>query len=263
MSNSVSSLLDMVTISIERIKAFEPQDGYYLAFSGGKDSQCVYHLAKKAGVKFDAHYSLTTVDPPELVNFIRSNYPDVKWSRPKMSMWQLIVKHGMPPTRKIRYCCEYLKENTGSGRLVLTGIRASESVRRSKRHMIEDCKIIGENKRFLHPIIDWTENDVWDFLTANKISTCTLYAEGRKRLGCIMCPQGDTKQMIDDALRWPKYYNAYLRAFDRAIKRRRQLGRKIYQETAQKMMDWWISSQCTDSGDISESPLFCKEVDSK
>ena len=28
----------LVDRSIERIKAFEPEEGYYLAFSGGKDS---------------------------------------------------------------------------------------------------------------------------------------------------------------------------------------------------------------------------------
>lgn len=27
--------------AIERLKAFEPADGYYLAYSGGKDSDCI------------------------------------------------------------------------------------------------------------------------------------------------------------------------------------------------------------------------------
>ena len=72
--------VDKVQKSIERLKAFEPPEGYFLAFSGGKDSQCIYHLAKMAGVKFDAHYSVTTVDPKELVRFIKKEYPDVKLS---------------------------------------------------------------------------------------------------------------------------------------------------------------------------------------
>ena len=70
-------LLDKVQLAIKRLKAFEPPEGYYLAFSGGKDSQAVYHLAKMAGVKFDAHYCVTSVDPPELVKFIKTHYPDV------------------------------------------------------------------------------------------------------------------------------------------------------------------------------------------
>lgn len=50
--------------ALQRLKSFEPEEGYFLAFSGGKDSQCVYHLAQMADVKFDAHYSVTSVDPP-------------------------------------------------------------------------------------------------------------------------------------------------------------------------------------------------------
>lgn len=53
-----------IETSIKRLRSFEPPEGYFLAFSGGKDSQCIYHLAKMAGVKFDAHYNVTSVDPP-------------------------------------------------------------------------------------------------------------------------------------------------------------------------------------------------------
>lgn len=58
------NLIDKVQIAINRLKNFEPPDGYFVAFSGGKDSQCIYHLCEMAGVKFDAHYSVTSVDPP-------------------------------------------------------------------------------------------------------------------------------------------------------------------------------------------------------
>ena len=70
--------VDKVGIAVARLREFEPPEGYYLAFSGGKDSVVIYDLAVKAGVKFDAHYSVTGVDPPELVRFIKQQYPDVK-----------------------------------------------------------------------------------------------------------------------------------------------------------------------------------------
>ncbi len=74
----------LVQKSIERLKFFEPvKEGYYLAFSGGKDSVVLKRLAEMAGVKFDAHYSVTTIDPPELTQFIRKYHPDVKWERYK------------------------------------------------------------------------------------------------------------------------------------------------------------------------------------
>ena len=68
-------------------------EGFHLAFSGGKDSQVIYELAKMAGVKFKAYFYKTSVDPKELLTFIRENYQDVKWLRPKMTMFQLIIKN--------------------------------------------------------------------------------------------------------------------------------------------------------------------------
>ena len=65
-------------VAIQRLKTFEPSEGYYLAFSGGKDSVVIKALADMAGVKYDAHYNVTSVDPPELVRFIKEKYPDVE-----------------------------------------------------------------------------------------------------------------------------------------------------------------------------------------
>lgn len=123
-------------IAIQRMKSFEPPEGYFLAFSGGKDSQCIYHLAQMAGVKFDAHYHVTSVDPPELIYFIREYYPDVIFDVPhdkngkRISMWSLIRDAKIPPTRNMRYCCSWLKETNGNGRMTVTGVRWAESARR-------------------------------------------------------------------------------------------------------------------------------------
>lgn len=62
---------DKVEVAIERLRAFEPLEGYHLAFSGGKDSVVIKALADMAGVKYDAHYSVSSVDPPELVQFVK------------------------------------------------------------------------------------------------------------------------------------------------------------------------------------------------
>lgn len=131
-------------IAIQRIKTFEPPEGYFVAFSGGKDSQCIYHLCKEAGVKFDAHYSVTSVDPPELIYFIREHYPDVSFDIPhdsngkRISMWSLITEKKMPPTRMKRYCCKELKESSGKGRITVTGVRWAESVKRARNHDVVD-----------------------------------------------------------------------------------------------------------------------------
>ena len=122
---------DKVEEAIERLRMFEPPEGYYMAFSGGKDSQCIYRLARMAGVKFDAHYNITGIDPPELVYFIRKHYPGVQRHLPTETIWQLIRRKKMPPTRGKRFCCKFLKEANGGGRRVLTGIRAEESKKRA------------------------------------------------------------------------------------------------------------------------------------
>lgn len=134
--NTLFGERDKVAEAIQRLRSFEPEDGYYVAFSGGKDSQCIYHLCEMAGVKFDAHYSVTSVDPPELVRFIKDHYQNVKREIPHdkdgkpITMWNLIPKKGMPPTRLVRYCCAELKESSGKGRVTVTGVRWAESANR-------------------------------------------------------------------------------------------------------------------------------------
>lgn len=131
---------DKVDKAIMRLQTYEPPEGYYLAFSGGKDSCVIKALADMAGVKYDAHYSVSSVDPPELVRFIKDVHPDVIFDYPRdkdgnvVTMWNLIPRKKMPPTRIVRYCCAYLKENGGAGRLKVTGVRWAESVRRRKSH---------------------------------------------------------------------------------------------------------------------------------
>lgn len=53
--------------------SYDPDNGYYLAFSGGKDSQCLYHIAQLAGVRFQAHMNLTSVDRQKSYDSSRHN----------------------------------------------------------------------------------------------------------------------------------------------------------------------------------------------
>lgn len=248
--------------AIELLQAFEPPEGYYLAFSGGKDSVVIKALADMAGVKYDAHYNLTTVDPPELVYFIRRHHPNVIVDKPQKTMWQLIIENGVPPTRTMRFCCRELKERGGDGRFCITGVRWAESVMRKNkrakieinsmtknqvmlnndndeaRRVIENC--VMKSKHIINPIIGWTDDDVWEFIHGHKIPYCKLYDEGFKRLGCIGCPMSGVPGRLHEFKRWPKYYQAYLRAFDRMLQAIRESGKETTWKTAQDVMDWWI-----------------------
>jgi phosphoadenosine phosphosulfate reductase len=249
--------------AIERLKEFEQftkGEGYYLAFSGGKDSCVIKALADMAGVKYDAHYNVTTVDPPELLRFIKEHHTDVIWERPKTNMWQLIIKKRMPPSRIVRYCCEMLKEGNGGGRVIMTGVRWAESAKRSKRRMVETC-YKDKGKRYVHPIIDWTSEDVWEFIREYNVPYCGLYDEGFTRLGCIGCPIAGKKRWAEFE-RWPRFKELYLRAFNKCVEKRLRdikdgeshleyKGDCAKWSTGQEMFDWWMKDRhekVTDGG---------------
>lgn len=116
---------------------YDKEDGFYLAFSAGKDSQALFHMAELAGVKFKGHVNWTSVDPPQVIRFKRKYYPEVVEHKPKKSIYDLAIDRGILPSMRIRWCCADLKENAGAGKVTLIGIRAEESTRRAKRHEVE------------------------------------------------------------------------------------------------------------------------------
>lgn len=274
---------EKVQKSIKRLKAFEPADEpYYLCYSGGKDSDCVRILADLAGVKHDIVHNLTTVDAPETVRYIKS-IPDVKIEMPKYSMWQLIEKKKIPPTRLVRYCCSELKEKGGKGRIKVTGVRWAESSNRNNnqslvtivgkpkatialaeelqadyeqnskgglilntdndqsRRMVEQC--YRTTSTLVNPIIDWTDEDVWEFLNHYGCKSNPLYHQcGLKRIGCIGCPMQGGKGMKSDFVNYPKYRDNYLRAFGRMLKAKEEAGlkEKVGWNSPEAVMMWWV-----------------------
>lgn len=116
---------------------YDAENGYYLAFSGGKDSQALFHMAQLAGVKFCGHMNLTSVDPPEVIRFVKKNYPEVELIKPGKSIFQHAIEKQILPTMRVRWCCAEYKETAGAGKVTLIGIRKAESSRRAKRNEVE------------------------------------------------------------------------------------------------------------------------------
>lgn len=116
---------------------YDAKDGYYLAFSGGKDSQALFHMTQLAGVKFCGHMNLTSVDPPEVIRFVKKNYPEVELIKPGKSIFQHAIEKQILPTMRVRWCCAEYKETAGAGKVTLIGIRKAESSRRAKRNEVE------------------------------------------------------------------------------------------------------------------------------
>lgn len=259
-----------VEVAIERIRQISPRGGsYYLAFSGGKDSVVIKALCDMAGVKYDAHYRITSVDPPELVRFIKEKHPDVSMDFPRykdgsvITMWNLIPKKTMPPTRVVRYCCQYLKEDGGEGRDKITGVRWAESNRRKAKRSgleVQDHKdrtkldpdnmdddmvrYCMQSKGFiLNPIIDWDDEDVWEFIHRYNIPYCELYDKGFKRLGCIGCPMSAHRK--EELEMYPKFREAYIRAFDRMIENQKLRG-GVQKKMDIRTMDGMVHNKVSD-----------------
>ena len=130
-------------------------------YSGGKDSDVMLELFKRSGVPFEVHNSHTTVDAPQTVYHIREKFkelenqgikceiemPPINKSDPqkrRFTMWSLIIKKKMPPTRLARYCCAILKEGSCRNRMIATGVRWAESNARSQRGEYE---VLGKTKK--------------------------------------------------------------------------------------------------------------------
>lgn len=116
---------------------YDSENGYFNTFSGGKDSQALFHIVKMSGVKFKTYMSLTSADPGDVIRFVKTEYPSVIRQKPKMSIFQKAVEMGILPTMRVRWCCAEFKESAGAGKVTLIGIRKEESARRAKRHEVE------------------------------------------------------------------------------------------------------------------------------
>lgn len=252
--------IDLLQKAEKMALRIDPENGFWLAFSGGKDSQALYHIAKLAGVKFKAHMNLTSVDPPDVIRFVKEHYPDVELIKPKMSIYEMAKRKHILPTIRVRWCCAEYKELSGVGKVTLIGVRKQESYRRSKRNEVElgnhkfsgnfdqwseyKEKMVacvgGKDKILVSPIIYWTERDVWEFLNENGIPHCKLYDEGYSRIGCILCPMSNYKSKIRDMKRYPHAKRNWIKTIQWLIDNG-YINHNF--QDAETGFNWWISGK--------------------
>lgn len=204
---------------------------------------------------------------------VRCFFRNPEYQGRPISMWTLIPLKQMPPTRLVRYCCKVLKETGGKGRAIATGVRRCESVARRNRafannfsvarpavldfedaaslfedadkpiehdhNFVRSCRLRGNTS--FQPIVEWLDDDVWQFLDEQGIETNPLYEDGFRRVGCIGCPFASPAEREREFARWPKFKDAYMRSFARMLDHRRVSGLDTQWETAQEVYDWWLS----------------------
>lgn len=263
LKQKIEDSIDLLRKSEKMAIRLDPEDGFYLAFSGGKDSQALYHIALMAGVKFKAHMNLTSVDPPEVIRFVKKQYPDVELIKPKMSIYDMALKKHILPTMRLRWCCAEFKEMSGAGKVTLIGIRKEESARRSKREEVSinikgkrteetfdqwsehQEKMVtcvgGKDKILVSPIIHWAERDVWEFLNdVVKVPHCELYDEGYTRIGCILCPMSNRKSKLRDIERFPHAKRRWIQTIEK-LKNAGYINKNF--DDAEFAFEWWISGK--------------------
>jgi len=221
--------------SIKLIQEFEPKKGYLVGDSGGKDSKVLCHLMERAEVKYKKIFNFTTVDPPELLKFIREESPDTVWLYPKLTMFQGIVKYGLPMRDK-RWCCDKLKHYANKWNIVATGIRAEESVNRANNRSELDW--IG-NYAMFNPILKWSTRQIWLYIKKYNLPYCKLYDEGYTRIGCIGCPMSSEEQKIKEFEKYPNYKKAYLWSIQKLINK----GKYLDFDDAEDVFNWWITGK--------------------
>ena len=219
-------------------------------------------------------HSLTTADAPETVRHVYDTFyrleckgikcdvdKHVQPDGSRMTMWKLIQKKLMPPTRLMRYCCAVLKEGGGKDRFIATGVRWAESTARKRRgglevltskqqnklilsndndedrRLFETCQLKG--KRVVNPIIDWKDNEVLDYAAVEKIPMNPLYCEGFHRVGCVGCPMASKTRIMEFA-RYPRIKAAYIRAFDRMLEERRKRSLPSQWQSGVDVFHWWM-----------------------
>lgn len=262
LARKIGYSVDLIRKSEKLALSLDPENGFYNTFSGGKDSQCLYHLVQIAGVKAKTHMNLTSIDPPEVIRFVKQEYPDVELIKPKMSIYEMAKKKCVLPTKIMRWCCAEFKETSGAGKVTLIGIRREESVRRAKRGEIstnikgkrteetfdqwsehEEQTVTcvgGKDKILVSPIIYWTKRDVWEFLNSNNIPHCELYDQGYTRIGCICCPMSQLRQKRKEIERWPHVKRNWLKTIQWLIDN----GYVNYNfNDAETVFKWWISGK--------------------
>lgn len=268
----MKTLQDKINESIALIRkaeklalAMQPDEGFHVGFSGGKDSQAVLELVKMAGVKYRAVYNVTTNDPADNVRFIKHHYPDVEFNVPKESYFRMIQNRGLP-TMRHRWCCAILKETAGVGYAVLTGVRKEESVKRAK--YIEITKITnkktdrnkkvdidkmevnnfqcinGKDRFMIYPILEWTESDVWQFIHERGLPVNPCYTT-QKRVGCVFCPFAKKKYILSYCQSHPKLKQALINSIDKYLKSGK--GKVLTKlNSAEDYFNWWIEHENMD-----------------
>ena len=200
--SAAAELLNQKTaLSIEIIKEARDRfgDKIGIAFTGGKDSSVLLDLTRRA---FDGKipFKVITIDTsaefPEIKEFIEKLKQGWGFDLLTYSNKEAL-KANYPIAKDKADCCNTLKTSPLKESIkdlhlkaMFTGIRKDETEARANEIYFSKRK--DPHHFRVHPILHFTEKDIWDYIKLNNLPYCSLYEQGYRSIDCAPCTQKTT-----------------------------------------------------------------------
>jgi phosphoadenosine phosphosulfate reductase len=181
--------------------------------SWGKDSTALLYLVRKFCKRALVVFANTGVEYPETYAYRDKMLKEWKLngtyfeSKPIKHFWQCVDEYGFPTLRnagewkkgssnpRMPRCCHYLKEKPLHDLqkklgidVVFRGMTASESMARRLLTLRKGYAYFhkSEKVRFVHPLVFWSDEDVYSFHKQENIPLNPIYKK-TNRCGCMPC----------------------------------------------------------------------------
>ena len=202
-AESLALLEQKISLGIEIIKEAEDRygDKIGIAFTGGKDSTVLLDLirrSKNGKIPFKVITIDTSAEFPEIKEFMEKlksawNFEIVKYSNNEA------LRQKYPIAKDKTDCCNTLKtiplkESIKDLHLkaMFTGIRRDENEARANESYFSKRK--DPHHFRIHPLLHFTEKDIWDYIKFNNLPYCNLYEQGYRSIDCAPCTHKTSEQ---------------------------------------------------------------------
>jgi 3'-phosphoadenosine 5'-phosphosulfate sulfotransferase (PAPS reductase)/FAD synthetase len=203
-----------------------------VGISGGKDSTAtalwVVHESGYSPNDVEFVFTPTGLEAPitwEYIGYLSSyiysqGYRQVRWVWPKLDFWKLAEKEGRFPSIKGKFCPRELKikpiqtliAEVGGDVTLVSGIRSDESLSRNE---LSERAFDKSGNIILRPILHWSVDNVWAYMSKYGIHRNPLYDMGFTRVGCLPCISARRSEIRLIAMHFPEIIDGIRREEER------------------------------------------------
>lgn len=195
----------------------EKHSSLIVSYSGGKDSTACLLWALETGKPVRAIFADTGNEPPDTLEYLdyvertlrisieRYAHPEHDFFEMvrRRGQWPMVMKCEISRANKVDDFRRYLKStDTPMDALIILGQRHAESARRSTLPAYSD--FIDSGRAAYRPIIDWSAQDVFEYIGTRGIRAHPAYGRGRGRVGCVWCVNQKLSDCVLDERLYPE-----------------------------------------------------------